>query len=221
MRSTFSSITPPFLYSMTPLFPMKHFLPLDDLIAALEKLPGIGKRSAERMAMAVVQNRDGLARKLAEALLAADEQVGSCSRCGSITIAKENPCSICTDGRRATGLLCVVESPGDIIKIEKSHGFQGRYHVLGGHLSPALGKGVADLRVNELLSRLQPENIEEVILALGTDVESEATSSYLAEVLHSRGVAVSRLAFGLPSGSAIEYADATTLQRAMEGRQAL
>ena len=200
---------------------MKHFLPLDDLIAAFEKLPGIGKRSAERMAMAVVQNRNGLARRLAEALLAADEQVGTCSRCGSITVTKEDPCAICTDERRATGLLCVVERPGDIMKIEKSHGFQGRYHVLGGHLSPALGQGVADLRVNELLSRLQPEQVQEVILALGTDVESEATASYVAEVLLSRDVIVSRLAFGLPSGSAVEYADATTLQRAIQGRQTL
>jgi len=200
---------------------MKKFLPLDDLTAAFEKLPGIGKRSAERMTLALVQNRDGLARKLAHALLAADEQVGSCSRCGSITVSKENPCALCTDKRRATGLLCVVESPGDIIKIENSRGFKGRYHVLGGHLSPALGKSVADLRVNELLSRLQPEKITEVILALGTDVESEATVSYLAEVLTSRTIKVSRLAFGLPSGSAIEYADATTLQRAIEGRQNL
>jgi recombination protein RecR len=198
---------------------MKHFLPLDDLIAALEKLPGIGKRSAERMALALVQNREGLTRRLAEALLAADEQVSTCSTCGSITITKENPCEICSNGKRETGTLCVVESPGDIMKIEKSRGFQGRYHVLGGHLSPALGKGVADLRVNELLSRLQPEAITEVILALGTDVESEATASYVAEVLHSRNVTVSRLAFGLPSGSAVEYADATTLQRALQGRQ--
>ena len=200
---------------------MKHLLPIDDLVAALEKLPGIGKRSAERMALSVVQNREGLARKLAHALLAADEQVGTCSVCGGITVTNENPCSLCTDGRRETGLLCVVEGPGDIMKIEKSHGFNGRYHVLGGHLSPALGKSVADLRVNELLSRLQPEEIQEVIVALGTDVESEATVSYLAEVLHNRNVKVSRLAFGLPSGSAIEYADSTTLQRAIQGRQVL
>ncbi len=200
---------------------MKHFLPLDNLIAALEKLPGIGKRSAERMAFALVQNRDGLARKLADALLAADEQVGSCSRCGSITVTKENPCALCTDGRRANGLLCVVESPGDIIKIETSGGFNGRYHVLGGHLSPALGKGVADLRVNELLARLHPENIQEVIVALGTDAESEATASYLAEIVASRGIKASRLALGLPAGSAIEYTDSTTLARAIQGRQAL
>lgn len=200
---------------------MKHFLPLDNLIAALEKLPGIGKRSAERMAFALVQNRDGLVRKLADALLAADEQVGTCSRCGSITVAKEDPCALCTEGKRANGLLCAVESPGDIIKIETSGGFSGRYHVLGGHLSPALGKGVADLRVNELLARLQPENIQEVIMALGTDVESEATASYLAEIIASRGVKISRLAFGLPSGSAIEYTDSTTLARAIQGRQTM
>ncbi len=200
---------------------MKHFLPLDNLVAALEKLPGIGKRSAERMAFALVQNREGLARKLADALLAADEQVGTCSRCGSITVSREDPCALCTENRRANGLLCVVESPGDIIKIENAGGFTGRYHVLGGHLSPALGKGVADLRVNELLARLQPEKVQEVIVALGTDTESEATASYLAEVLTSRGVKVSRLAFGLPSGSAIEYADPVTLQRAIQGRQAL
>jgi recombination protein RecR len=198
---------------------MKHFLPLDDLVAAFEKLPGIGKRSAERMAMAVIQSPDGLARRLADALLTADEQIGTCSRCGGITLAKENPCALYTDGRRAAGLLCVVERPGDIIKIENSRGFQGRYHVLGGHLSPALSTGIADLRVSELLARLQPEKIQEVILALGTDVESEATASYVADVLHSRGINVSRLAFGLPSGSAIEYADATTLQRAILGRQ--
>lgn len=200
---------------------MKHFLPLDDLVAALEHLPGIGKRSAERMALTLVQNRNGLARRLAHALLAADEQIGCCSRCGSITATREDPCAFCTDSRRATGILCVVEGPGDIIKIEKSRSFQGRYHVLGGHLSPALGKSVADLRVSELLSRLQPENIQEVILALGTDVESEATVSYLADVLTSRNMKVSRLAFGLPSGSAIEFADSTTLQRAIQGRQKL
>jgi recombination protein RecR len=198
---------------------MKHLLPLDNLIAALEKLPGIGKRSAERMAFSLVQNRNGLARRLADALLAADELVGTCSRCGGITVTKEDPCALCTDGRRANGQLCVVESIGDIMKIEGCNGFTGRYHVLGGHLSPALGKGVGDLRVSELLARLQPETIQEVILALGTDVESEATASYLAELITSRGVNVSRLAFGLPSGSAIEYADATTLSRAIQGRQ--
>ncbi len=200
---------------------MKHFLPLDNLIAALENLPGIGKRSAERMAFALMQNREGLARKLAEALLAADEQMGSCSQCGSITVARENPCALCIEVCRANGILCVVESPRDIIKIEKSKSFTGRFHVLGGHLSSALGRGISDLRVNELLARLQPENIQEIIIALGTDVESEATANYLVDVLSNRGISISRLAFGLPSGSAIEYADSNTLQRAIQGRQPL
>jgi recombination protein RecR len=200
---------------------MKHLLPLDNLTAALEKLPGIGKRSAERIAFALVQNSDGLARRLADALMEADEQIGSCSLCGSITITKENPCALCTNGRRANGILCVVEHPGDILKLEHAGGFTGRYHVLGGHLSPALGKGVGDLRVSELLRRLQPEEICEVIIALGTDTESEATASYLTDLLSSRGVTISRLAFGLPSGSAIEYADPVTLQRAIQGRQQL
>lgn len=200
---------------------MKHLLPLDNLVVALEKLPGIGKRSAERIAFALVQNRNGLSRKLADALLVADEQIGACSQCGSLTVKRENPCALCTDQRRANGLLCVVESPGDILKIETCHGFNGRYHVLGGHFRPALGQGIAELRIGELLARLQPERLEEVILALGTDVESEATASYVAELLTSRGVQVSRLAFGLPTGSAIEYTDSTTLQRAIQGRQTL
>jgi recombination protein RecR len=107
------------------------------------------------------------------------------------------------------------------MRIEQSGGFKGRYHVLGGHLSPALGTGVSNLRVNELLARIQPESVTEIILALGTDVESESTASYLLDVLQNRDITVSRLAFGLPSGSAVEYADSTTLQRALEGRQRL
>lgn len=200
---------------------MEHILPLDDLTAALEKLPGIGKRSAERMAFALIEDRKGLCRKLAEALLSADEQIAVCPQCGGLTRTGQTPCALCTAPKRATGRLCVVEQAGDVIKLEQAGGFDGRYHVLGGHLSPALGQGVGDLRVNELLARLQPEAVSEVIIALGTDTESEATAGYLAEVLHSRNVRVSRLAFGLPAGSAIEYADAVTLQRALQGRQTL
>lgn len=193
---------------------------MDHLTALLEKLPGIGRRSAERMAFAILQDQSGLARRLAEALLAADEQIGRCSRCGGITVKESDPCTTCRDPEReASGLLCVVESAGDILKFEQTGGFQGRYHVLNGHLSPALGKGVAELRINELLARLQPERVQEVVLALGTDVESDATASYLAEVLTSRGVTVSRPALGLPAGSSIEYTDSVTLQRAMQGRQ--
>jgi recombination protein RecR len=198
---------------------MEYLMPLDNLVAALSRLPGIGRRTAERMAMALVQDDKGLMRILANALLEADSGIATCERCGSVTLAQNNPCRLCTQPRRDAGMVCVVESPGDIIKIEESGGFQGRYHALMGRLSPARGKGVADLRINRLLERISTEQFEEVVIALGTDVESDATASYLKEILSERGVRVSRIAFGLPAGSAIEYSDAATLSRAIKGRQ--
>lgn len=198
---------------------MQHLVPLDNLIAALSRLPGIGRRTAERMAMALVQDQKNLMRILAHALLEADDGLACCERCGSLTLAAQNPCALCLQPRREAQVLCVVESPADIMKIEQSGGFQGRYHALMGKLSPMHGMGAADLRVDPLLGRIAAEGIEEVILALGTDVESEATASYLNEVLAARPVKVSRIAFGLPAGSAIEYSDATTLARAIAGRQ--
>ncbi len=198
---------------------MQHLIPLDNLVAALSRLPGIGRRTAERMAMALVQDQKGLMRILANALLDADETISSCERCGSITLAEKNPCELCTRPRRDADILCVVESPGDIIKIEESGGFQGRYHALMGRLSPMHGIGAADLRVDRLLQRIAHERIVEVVIALGTDVESDATASYLKEVLSTRDVKVSRIAFGLPAGSAIEYSDSATLSRAIKGRQ--
>ena len=198
---------------------MNHLIPLDNLVAALSRLPGIGRRTAERMAMALVQDRKGLMRILANALLEADEGIASCKRCGSMTLAAANPCTLCISPRRDAQILCVVESPVDIMKIEDSGGFQGRYHALMGKLSPMHGTGPADLRVNELLGRIEDEKVEEVLIALGTDVESDATASYLHEILSTRNVSVSRIAFGLPAGSAIEYSDASTLARAISGRQ--
>jgi recombination protein RecR len=198
---------------------MHHLVPLDNLVAALSRLPGIGRRTAERMAMALVQDRKGLMRILANALLEADESIATCERCGSITLTSKNPCELCARPRKDAQILCVVESPGDIMKIEESGGFQGRYHALMGRLSPMHGIGAADLRVDRLLQRIADENIQEVVIALGTDVESDATVSYLKEVLSTRNVRVSRIAFGLPAGSAIEYSDSATLSRAMKGRQ--
>lgn len=198
---------------------MQHLIPLDNLIAALSRLPGIGRRTAERMAMTLVQDEKGLMRILANALLEADDGITSCERCGSVTLSTVNPCELCTRHRPDSHILCVVESPGDIMKLEESGGFKGRYHALMGRLSPMHGIGVADLRVDKLLGRLAEEGISEVVIALGTDVESDATASYLKELLASRDVKVSRIAFGLPAGSAIEYADAVTLARAMKGRQ--
>jgi len=198
---------------------MQHLVPLDNLVAALSRLPGIGRRTAERMAMALVQDEKGLLRILANALLEADEGIAHCERCGSVTLSAVNPCELCTRHRADAHILCVVESPGDIIKIEESGGFRGRYHALMGRLSPMHGTGAADLRVDKLLGRIAEEGITEVLIALGTDVESDATASYLKEVLATREVKVSRIAFGLPAGSAIEYSDAATLARAIKGRQ--
>jgi recombination protein RecR len=198
---------------------MEHLIPLDNLVAALSRLPGIGRRTAERMAMALVQDRKGLMRILANALLEADESIVTCERCGSMTLAAKNPCDLCVRPRRDASILCVVESPSDILKIEESGGFSGRYHALMGRLSPMHGVGVTDLRVDKLLQRIADEQIEEVLIALGTDVESDATAGYLKEVLSTRSVKVSRIAFGLPAGSAIEYSDASTLARAISGRQ--
>lgn len=171
------------------------------------------------MAMALVQDGKGLMRILANALLEADDGIANCDRCGNVTLAGLNPCELCTRHRKDAHILCVVESPADIMKIEESGGFQGRYHALMGRLSPMHGTGAADLRVDQLLARIAEEGITEVLIALGTDVESDATASYLKEVLSNRDVKVSRIAFGLPSGSAIEYSDAATLAKAIKGRQ--
>ena len=197
---------------------MNHLIPLDNLVAALSRLPGIGRRTAERMAMALVQDNKGLMRILANALQEADDGISACERCGNITLAEKNPCDLCVHPRTDAHILCVVETPGDIIKIEESRGFKGRYHALMGRLSPMLGTSAADLRVDKLLARIADEHISEVVIALGTDVESDATASYLKEILSTREVKVSRIAFGLPAGSAIEYSDATTLSRAIKGR---
>lgn len=170
------------------------------------------------MALALVQDREGLTRKLADALLVADESVVSCSMCGQLASKDRDPCPICSDPRRSNHILCVVEDAGDIMKIEKSGAFKGRYHALGGKLSPMRGVGVMDLRIEVLLRRLTDESVTEVILALNTDAESDTTASYLHDLLESREVKVSRLAYGIPAGSAIEYADPVTLGRALQGR---
>ena len=197
---------------------MKQLAPYENLVTLLSKLPSIGRRSAERMALALVQDREGLTRKLADALLVADESVVSCSMCGQLTSKDRDPCPVCSDARRSTHVLCVVENAGDIMKLEQSGAFKGRYHSLGGKLSPMRGVGVTDLRIEQLLRRLTEEDIQEVILALNTDAESDTTASYLHDLLDSRNVKVSRLAYGIPAGSAIEYADPVTLARALSGR---
>jgi len=191
--------------------------PIQDLIASLGKLPGIGPRSAERLALHLVQSETDSVRSLADALLRARERIRQCPSCGGLT--EQTPCAICTDPHRDGGLLCVVERPTDVLSIEKSGGYRGRYHVLGGRISPLSGVGPEDLRIAEMEARLEGESVREVVLALASDVEGDATSHYLAKRLASRGVKVTRLAHGLPVGSGLEFADELTLSRAFEGRR--
>ena len=193
--------------------------PIQRLLAALNTLPGIGPRSAERLALHIVQAESGAARQLAEAVLHARERIRSCPTCGGLTEAV--PCAICADSKRDGTLVCVVERAVDIISIEKSGSYRGHYHVLGGKISPLNGVDPEDLRIAELEQRVGPEGIKEVILALGTDVEGDATSYYLAKRLASLGAKVTRLAHGLPAGSGLEFADELTLSHALQGRREL
>jgi recombination protein RecR len=193
--------------------------PVTALAAALGRLPGIGPRSAARLALHVVQSDPASVRQLADTLVQAREQVAPCDRCGALT--EVQPCAICTDDRRDGTLLCVVERALDILSLEKSGTFKGRYHALGGKLSPLNGVGPEDLRVAELERRLETEPVKEIVLALGSDVEGDATTHYLAKRLASSGVRITRLAQGLPAGSGLEFADELTLSRALEDRREL
>ena len=193
--------------------------PITELLAALNTLPGIGPRSAERLALHLVQSEPGAVKQLAQAILHARERIQTCPNCGGLT--ERIPCSICTDARRDASLICVIERPVDIISIEKSGTFHGKFHVLGGKISPLNGVEPEDLRIADLEKRLGTEPIKEIVLALGTDVEGDATSYYLAKRLASKGVKVTRIAHGLPAGSGLEFADELTLTHAMEGRREL
>jgi recombination protein RecR len=196
-------------------------MPLPDsisaLIAALGKLPGIGPRSAERIALYLAQADSPSVKSLAETILSAREKIKFCEICGSLT--EQSPCSICTDSRRDASLVCVVERAVDILSIEKAGSFRGKFHVLGGKISPLDGVEPEDLRIAGLEKRLQTEPIREVVIALGTDVEGDATSNYLAKRLARPGLKISRIAYGLPAGSGLEFADELTLSRALEGRR--
>ncbi len=191
--------------------------PLVQLAAALGRLPGIGPRSAERLSLHLVQADKQFVEHLAAVLVGARTSVGPCQTCGALTEAQ--PCGICSDPNRDGSVLCIVERPVDIFGFEKSRSFKGRYHVLGGKLSPTQGIGPEDLRIAELEQRISGEGVNEIILALGSDVEGDATSHYLARRLRAVGLKVTRLAQGLPVGSGLEYADELTLGRALEGRR--
>jgi recombination protein RecR len=191
--------------------------PIISLTAALSKLPGIGPRSAERIALHLVQTEVALVKNLAETILTAREKIKFCEICGALT--EISPCDFCADMRRDASLVCVVERAVDILSIEKSGSYRGKFHVLGGKISPLDGVEPEDLRIAELEKRLTREPIQEIVIALGTDVEGDATSSYLAKRLARANLKISRIGFGLPAGSGLEYADELTLSRALESRR--
>jgi recombination protein RecR len=193
--------------------------PLARLAACLGKLPGVGRRSAERMAQCLARDRASLKRDLAAALEEVERTVCECRLCGHLTLRADDPCRICTDPRRANGQICVVQEPGDIVSLERAGTYRGRYHALMGKLSPMQEQGPAHLRLRTLFERLASEDVGEVILALNSDVEGDATARFLLDVLESKAVKVSRIAFGIPAGSGIGYSDPVTLARALEGRQ--
>jgi recombination protein RecR len=189
------------------------------LIGSLSKLPGIGPRSAERIALHLVQTESSAVKQLSNAILEARQRIRFCDVCGALT--EQSVCEICSDPRRESSLVCIVERPVDILSIEKSGTFRGKYHVLGGRISPLNGVQPEDLRIADLERRLAQESIREIVVALGTDVEGDATSFYLAKRLARAGLKITRIAHGLPAGTGLEFADELTLSRAMEGRREL
>lgn len=193
--------------------------PVRHLIDALKKLPGVGPRSAERLALFIMQSEPRLAEDLAAAIRSARGGIKNCSRCGNYTAA--DPCEICSSPRRDKGLICVVERAADILHIEKTGQFGGVYHALMGKIAPLDGVGPEQLRIETLVKRIQSEHPREIVIALGGDAQSEATTHHLLEVLKPLGVAVTRIASGIPVGSGLEYADELTLGRAIAGRRPL
>ncbi len=187
-----------------------------DLIAELGQLPGIGPKGAQRIAFHVLAADTSDVARLAEALIQVKARVRFCVTCGNVAEAEK--CRICLDERRNATQICVVEEPRDVVAIERTREFRGRYHVLGGAINPINGVGPDELRIRELMTRLADGTVTEVIIATDPNVEGEATASYLSRLLGSMGLAVTRLASGLPVGGDLEYADEITLGRAFEGR---
>lgn len=192
---------------------------IQELIDELGRLPGIGPKSAQRIAFHIVQSERMDVARLAEVLRLVKEKVRFCNNCFNVSEAEE--CRICLDPRRDGSAICVVEESKDVIAIEKTREFKGRYHVLGGAISPINGIGPEQLRIRELLVRLSDSQIAEVIIATNPNLEGEATATYLARTIKPLGIKISRLASGLPVGGDLEYADEVTLGRAFEGRRSL
>ena len=192
---------------------------VQDLIAELGRLPGVGPKSAQRIAFHLLQADPVDVRRLAQVLIEVKDRVKFCSICGNV--AEEETCRICRDARRDPAVICVVEEPKDVVAIERTREFRGRYHVLGGAISPIDGVGPDDLRIRELMTRLADGVVTEVILATDPNLEGEATATYLTRLLRPMGLRVTRLASGLPVGGDLEYADEITLGRAFEGRRSV
>jgi recombination protein RecR len=190
---------------------------LELLIEELTKLPSIGQKSAQRLAMHLLRVPKEDALRLAEAIKAVRERVGFCSTCGNFS--ESDPCLICTDTQRDGSVICVVEQPVDVLAFERTASFRGRYHVLGGALSPLEGTHPEDLRIQPLLQRLRGDEVKEIILATNPNVAGEATALYLSKLISPLGVRVTRIARGVPMGSDLEYSDMVTLARALEGRR--
>ncbi len=188
-----------------------------DLISELGRLPGVGPKSAQRIAFFILQSEEVAVRRLSDALIAVKDRVRFCVDCGNVSEAQR--CPICTDERRDRSIICVVEEPKDVVAVERTREYRGIYHVLGGAISPIDGIGPDDLRIKELVARLADDRVNEVIIATDPNLEGEATATYLARMLTPLGVAVSRLASGLPVGGDLEYADEVTLGRALAGRR--
>ena len=197
----------------------EYIEPLQNLIDAFRRLPGVGAKTAARMAFSVLKFTPEAAQAFADAVVGAKENIKSCKICGNISAG--DLCPICADPERKTSTICVVEDPRAIMAFERTREYRGLYHVLGGALSPTNSIGVADLRMDELCTRLENGEVEEVIIATNPTIEGEATAMYLSRLLKPYGVTVSRLAYGVPVGGDLEYADEVTLNRAMEGRRTL
>ena len=193
--------------------------PLANLYEQLRRLPGVGSKTAMRLAYHIIDMPEGEVQQLAEALSNAKKSIHYCSQCYNLTDGDK--CAICSDPSRDSFTICVVEQPQDIAAMERSHGYNGLYHVLHGVLSPLDGVGPDKLRIRELFQRLQQESISEIIIATNSDVEGEATATYLAQLLKPIGITVSRIAHGLPMGGDLEYADEVTLSKALENRRAM
>lgn len=186
------------------------------LVAELKRMPGIGPRSAERIALWMIQSRDARPADIARIIAETTQTIHPCPRCGFF--ATEPLCDFCADENRDRTVLCVVEQPTDILPLERTGAFRGHYHALGGRIAPLDHVGPEDLRIDALIARVQAESPAEVILALGSDVEGEATANYLAQLLRGLPVKISRLAQGMPAGGGLEHADELTLSRALAGR---